>query len=83
MPIHAAAGGGWFEINIRVRVKLGKEFLQPDHAQRKHPGLVAVVARTPVAFVKRACDGQLGDFLAIAKNAKFGFPAQYFAAADQ
>ena len=69
-------------VHVGVGVELGEELLEVDHAQREHPGLVAVVAGAPVAFAEGARDGELGDLLAVAEDAELGLAAQHFAAAD-
>jgi hypothetical protein len=54
-----------------VGIKLGKKFLDIHHPQHEHPGLVTVISRAPVAFLKGTRDGEVGKLLAIAKNPKF------------
>ena len=83
MPDHRASAGGGIMLHVGMGVKLGKILLDVDHAEGEHPGLVAVVARAPVAFAEGAGDGHLGDFLAVAKDAEFGFSAQHFAPPNQ
>jgi hypothetical protein len=68
-----AVAGSW---DIGVGVELGKKSLDVDYAEGEHPGLVAVVAGAPIAFLEGARDGKLGDFFAIAEDAKFGFAAE-------
>ncbi len=83
MTDHRAPAGGGFGIQIGVSVELRKKGLEIEDPEGMHPGLVAVIAGAPITFAEGARNGQLGYFLAIAKNAKFGFAAQNLAAANQ
>ncbi len=83
MRVHAAPAGVRFGIHVGVRVKLGKKFLDAHHTQHEHPGLIAIIAGAPVAFLKRAPNRKVGKFLAVAKDAELGLAAQHFAPTDE
>ncbi len=71
MRIHLPAATGGVVGGVTVCVELCKEFLNAHNAQHEHPGLVSVIARTPVTFLKGSGDGKLGDLFPVAENAEF------------
>ena len=82
MAVHVAPAGVGFKGRVGMRVKLREELLKREQVQGEHPGLVAVIARAPVAFLKSMGDGELGQFLAVAEDAELGFAGQHLAPAD-
>ena len=70
------------KLDVRVAVELGEELPEVDDAEGEHPGLVAVIARAPVALLEGAREGELRHFLAVAEYAELGFARQHFLAPD-
>ena len=66
-----------------MRIQLREHLLEAHDPQHIHPGLVAVVSRAPVPFAEDVSDGDVGQLLAVTKNAELGLAAQDLAAADQ
>lgn len=83
MTVHRASARDGLGVQVSVGVELGEPLLDVDHAEHEHPGLVAVVARAPVAFAEGARNGEIGEFLAVAEDAELGLAAQHFAPADE
>ena len=83
VTVHRASARDGLGFEVGVGVELGEPLLDVDHAEHEHPGLVAVVARAPVAFTEGARNGEVGEFLAVAKDAKLGLAAEDFAASDE
>ena len=83
VTVHRASARDGFGVQVGVGVELGEPLLDVDHAEHEHPGLVAVVARAPVAFAEGARNGEIGEFLAVAEDAELGLAAQHFAPSDE
>jgi len=74
MAVHVAPAGvglvGW----VRVRIKLGKELFQCQVVHRHHPGLITVIAGSPVPIAEVVQNSKLNEFLAVSEDAELGFP---------
>lgn len=81
MGVHLTAAGK--RVIFGIGIELGKKIFNGTQSKGKHEGLVAVIARTPIAFFKSPGHGDLWQFLPVAQYAKFGFAGQDFPAAQQ
>ena len=79
---HLPPAGRGVGVEVRVAVQLGEERAHIRHARRPHEGLVAVVARAPVARTERFGHRELGDLFAVAEDSEGGVPAQDLGAPD-
>jgi len=83
MGVHLPSAGVGVCMKVGVGVQLGEKFLDTGFADGEHEGLAAIVTDAEVSLSERFGHGDLWDFLAIAKNAEFGFAAEDFAPSDQ
>jgi hypothetical protein len=81
--VHGASGRCRVGRHIGVSIQLGKKFLDVAHPQYKGQGLVSIVAGAKIAWLVTFRQGNLGHFLAVAKDAELGFAAEDFTTADQ
>lgn len=82
VAVHLTSTRGGFLFQVRIGIELRKKFLDIAVAEGKCHGLVAVVAGSEVAVGKGMGQGNLCDFLAIAKNAELGLAREHFLAAE-
>jgi hypothetical protein len=83
VAVHLASSGGGLCLLVGMGIELREELLQRQQAQRHQEGLVAVVPRTPVPWAEGFRHGNLGDLLAIAEDAEFGFAGEDLAASQK
>ena len=67
---HLATRGVGIAHDVRVGVELGEVLRQIGETDREHEGLVAVVARSPIAGPESARHGQLCDLLTFPRDAE-------------
>ena len=63
-----------------MAVELGEEAAEVHDPEGEHPGLVPVIARSPVAFLEGSRERQLGDLLAVAEYSEFGLSGKHLSA---
>ena len=73
--VHAPAAGTRLGIQIGVRIELGEMLLESRDAQHVHPGLIAVVARSPVPLSENPGNGDIDNFLATPEDAELRLAA--------
>ena len=61
-----------------ITVEVGKEILHIADAQRKHPRLVAVIARSKIALLEVSSQDDLRHFLALTGDGKVCLARQHF-----
>src|SRR6266536_5936258 len=83
MRVHPPAAGPRIVRDIGVGVELPEELVERSHAEGQDEGLIAVIARAPVALAEGARPGELRHFLAVAKNAELRLAGEHLLAADQ
>ena len=81
--VHAAPARIRLGLQVGMRIQLSEHLLKAHDAKHVHPGLVAIVPRAPVSLAEDVPDGDVGQFLAVAKNAELGLSAEDLAATDQ
>ncbi len=83
MGVHHPPGGSRIGGGVGMSVKLGEKLLQGGHPSGQGQGLVAVIARAPIAGLESVGHGDLRQLLAVAEDAELGLAAHHFTAADQ
>ena len=83
VSVHLPACAAGFALNIGVCVEGGKKLLRAEGPYGHHKGLVAVVSASKVSVAKNPGPCELGELLAVAKNAKFGLARQNLLAAQK
>ena len=83
MTVHLAACAAGFTFNVGVCVEGGKKLLRTEGPDGHHKGLVAVVSASKVSVAENPGPSELGELLAVAKNAKFGLARQDLLAAQK
>ncbi len=82
MVSHLAARRCGVGIDVGVAIELREEGADVRHLRSPHEGLVAVVARPPVAWAEGLGHSQLRNLLAVAEDPEGGVPAQDLRAPD-
>ena len=68
---------------VTISIELSEKLFGRGDAQRKHNCLVAIIACSPISFLKHLSKSHLRHFFTIAQYTEFGFTGQYFTPSNQ
>ena len=80
--VHLPPGRARLALRIRVGVELCEVLFEGEGPDREHEGLVAVVARAPVAGAEGPGHRELRDLLAVAEDPELRLAGEHLAAAE-
>src|SRR4051812_43425314 len=81
--VHAASARHRIRFEICVRVQLREELLWRQQTEREHDRLIAIVSRSYITRLERACNCNLRDFLAVTENSEHRAAKHHLAACER